>query len=590
MPDKMPEALHNYTRIANKESGLADVPLENYKNWRGLFPDLEPILFSCSTDNLDILFLKSRFSLMSDFPPSTSKLGLMLDLDYRHKERDKAPALGNLKYFTSVNHMYHNGKRFRKTEHKDCPASGNGIVNLFFEAEWWATRFTELTHKRKEAEESKQDSASTIADDYSRSLFHGLTVMQEVFASPAPGENLSTPRRRIAILLWVFAQTSKGSVGGGVTTWQKVIPPPKRESTNSPAVDIDSSLPPLIMDSMMDASFDGVMLDDFSQNEQQIVPMSPAIYEPGSYHSGFTPAQYMGANQPQMFDFTTSTGFTPTVAHFPTIKHETFEFGVPIDVVPSQNSTYQALSSQDHNSILYQMPIHPTYDQTFAGIESYPIPIPSSAERSVVRDSLAHFDMSTHELLQAQLGDFDTPCDTQMQTQEIYELQTQKSPAQQDPDSQHSMIGHMNHLEIEEEQLSEVMIAEPTSPEHGGNHPQASRDHPGTFVSPRVTRPPLHHSKTFAGVMPTHRDENEIEQLTFDTPTRNEFARLMNSHLHPDGTGSDDDLFGSHSISEAMDLHFPSASELSRPRSQPVLPSNEASCFDLTPKQALQAP
>lgn len=562
MPDKMTEAMHTYTRIVQSQPTNEPAPLENYHNWRELFPDLEKLLVASTGDQFDIIFLKSRFSLMTDFPPPTSKLGLVLDLDFRDNT-----GLSNLRNISSVNHMYLHGKRFRKTEHTVSEDVEPGLVKLFFEAEWWATQFTDLIHKRKTAEDTGDAHALEIAEDHSKSMFRGLTIMQEVFTTPRIGDHASQPRR-VAVLLWAFAQTNTRNANA--TTWQKVLPPPGRVATNSPLIKSDVDVPPLSMDSTIDMSFDNPSSAEFSSSSlMPHLPLSPTIYEANAYHSGFTPLQ-------ATFNYA-STGFTPTYAatkHVP-VSFSTVQPPYPAPpILPSQNhieTMFDIMPQDTHNEVLLDVPA------------AYQVPqiAPSpSIEHTRRRELLANFDMSTHNMLQEQLADFEDAGDA-----------TELLPPT-DPDSQHSMIGHMNDLELDVEQLSQIMnTAVPTevTPSEEttvANHVEKlMMEHPSAFDSPKLTRPPLmaHHSFAVLPNTQTADDPDiETEHITFDTPTRNEFARLMNHHI--DTTHNEEDLFGNSQAVLDM-LHFP-PTDFMRPRSQPVLTSNDTSMDFDTPRHS----
>ncbi|KAK4905477.1 hypothetical protein LTR66_017807, partial [Elasticomyces elasticus] len=257
LPENVTHALHSYTRIQTVHSVSPVMSLENYKHWRSMFPDLENIVSAWNEQECDIILLKSSHKLMSDFPPPSSKLGLVLELDFRHPTQERLQNLAGLRSWSCVNRMYENGKLFRSTEHKECKLSDVGCVKPFFEAEWWASQFTKLTDKRKHAVESDDPSVEPVVEEYSRSFFKGLTMMQEIYAAPEP----SGLKRRICLLLWSFTQAHKGHVG--ITSWQKLVPPPSRNTTNSPQPGFDTTmLPPLNMDTVLEDDLDMDMVDD----------------------------------------------------------------------------------------------------------------------------------------------------------------------------------------------------------------------------------------------------------------------------------------------------------------------------------------
>lgn len=579
-PANITQALHNYTRVPNKKSPLPAVPLEDFDNWRNLFPDLESTLQAGAGEEFDVLLIKSSIALMADFPPKTSKLGLVLDLDFRGPGHESITSLSELKCWSSVNHMYMHGQPLRKTEHKECQSAEFGLVKPFFEADWWASHFTKLTHKRKEAEDSHDENILRAADEHSRSLFRGLSIMQEVFASPLPEQDSIVPRRRMAVLLWVFSQASKGQ--SGVTSWQKVIPPPNRMASNSPLAptsSMDSSLPPLVLDSMVESSFDTSMSEpDFSnQCAEASVPFSPTIYESSSYHSGFTPFQPANHDHLKFYDFT-STGFTPRAGNFSNHKDEIFNFNAPVaPMVPmaplNQHQMHQlhqmhqaklqlARTETRHRdetiNIFNDLPDDDGHEEDSSIVQAFPSP-----DR---RQCLANFDMSTHQMLQAQLS----------KVEPKVEASSEEDFSMLEPDSQQSVTGHLNNLELDADEMSQDLIDESTvtytSPMDDVDRHHIALSHPSIFLSPKLARPPLLPHNSFAGVLRTtsRANEREQEQLGFDTPTRNDFARLMDNHYF---SASDDDLFGSGGT-EGIDCRASiDGNSLLRPRSQPTLPS-----------------
>jgi len=593
LPENYAKAMHNYSRLQNSQCTTPSAPLENFKDWRGKFPDLEPIIGSPTDEQFDIIVVKSRFSLMSDFPPQTAKLVHTLCLDFRNAAKDNIHALEELQVWSCVNHMYVQGQTLQTKEHKQCQVNDVGVVSLAFEVGWWASQFTNFTKKRKEAEDTKDESALTTADDYSKGLFRNLTVMQEVYAAP----HAEGPKKRMAVLLWVFSQASKGHAG--ITSWQKVVPPPHRMSTNSPLPPKLESLPPLLLDSYVTSSFDTDMTDqDFSHHDtQNTMPLSPAIYETSAYHSGFTPLNTMSNDPLRLFDFASSgMGFTPKPPMFTDSKCETFDFAAPIQPVASFAPVQQTMTGHNTMPTTFQLPSNHNITNTA------PFHIPHQVEMSSPdrgqRRSFVNFDMSAHHMLQAQLGpDMEDNYEVQDVDAGDVGQYTDSTPTppeleSQDPDigmsfeSQQSMVGHMDHLEldIEEEQMSQAVIA--------NLEENSMTDHSVAFHSPKAIRPPLMAHHSFAGIM-NHNihshtparfhnldtlSEPDHEHLAFDTPVRNDFARLINNHTQYESPG---DLFGDHHpIIDQM--AFPGVdfdTTIGRSQSQPVLPSTDDSAL-----------
>lgn len=572
-PENVFKSLHNYTCISvpDEDQPSPTIELERYENWEMLFPDLKSVL---QEGQIDVVLLKSRFDLMSDYPPATSKLVLDLDLDFRDFEKIKS-GCNWMRYFTSVNHLYYNGKSMQKIEHKDCLAVEAGVVKPFFEAEWWATQFTKVTRKMKEAEEAQNPDMVAAAEEYSRGLFRGLTIMQEIFVSSQHSDCMTSQsqKKRVAVLLWVFAQTNKRN--NATTTWQHVTVQSSCLPQAQFLIHNDACLPPLSMNIAIDDPFNIDMTGSgFSLHEA--APMSPIPYEVGAYHSGFTPYHPHQELQTN-FDFGGATDLTSQANSFTEIKPD------PMNLMAELHQIPPFLPSQDISDdkvTLFNLPTQPLYeDMSGPGPSTYDVSDSLPTDLTHGRNTLANFDMSTHDMLQAQLADFhpdDTNTHASIQALSDIDIIDNDSLAYEsaqplhdieaidfeipdaDPDSQQSMIGHMDSLDLDEESLSQALLDDtrPTTPNL--NHAKLMLEHPTLFESPKVTRPPLLAHNSFAGVLPDAEDE----PLHFDTPTRDEFARVISGHLD-----RDEDLFGSDGVTDGFDL--------GRPRSQPVLGSNE---------------
>lgn len=599
LPEKVTQALHNYTRLERNQEPGPTLTLESFKNWRISFPDLEDVLQTSVDQSFDIILVKSSFELMTDFPPQTAKLGLVLDLDFRHPTRENYRSLSILKCWDSTNHMYHNGQLVRKTGMKECQCASAGIVQPFFEAEWWATQFTKLTHKSKEAEDSKDEAALIAAGDHSRNHFRGLTMMQEIFASPSPGSTSS--RKRMAVLLWVFSQANKGHIG--ITSWQKLVPPPNRMSTNSPSPQaLETSIPPLVLDSMVDSSFGAdASMDPFSQSTDSLntYPVSPQSYEPGEYYRGFTPFQNMSSEQLRMLDFSIEhggTGFTPKLSgqEHVQVRTQSFDFSAPLRSNTSLSYLHPNTTTHDQYSSISTSTNQPYTDtqQHHVGL-SCQSPNPTSLhEMTDRRQSVANFNLHTHRLLQAQLGDYDIDgnvCNlSQLQFQHQIQPQAQSQGMNVDimtsaSESQPSMTHQMDGLDLDEEQMSQALLGNVREMLQGHSYDSqksidasaaALEHHLSAYDSPKVTRPPLMAHHSFAGILTSSTAAGGHEEVAFDTPTRTDFARLMTnieqSHI------VHEDLFGDH---EPMNFMSESGTDLMRPHSQPTFPSNDHNHF-----------
>lgn len=657
LPENVTKALHTYSQLNYNHALHELTALEDLHNWRNHYPGLESIVMDDSGD-CDIILLRTSFSLMNTFPPQSSKLGLVVELDFRHQNGENFKALSQFSAWRCVNSMFQAGYLFRKTEHKNCKVPEVGVVKPFFEADWWAGQFTRLTDKRRSAEEQGGETAVAAADDFSKNFLQTLTMMQEVFAvNPKREEGYESPPKRMAVLLWTFSQARQGH--RGITTWQKLIAPPNRNSVTTPEPTDSMHISDGAMDIDPNDDFDTNM-ETVSFNQSMQMP-SPSTYQPTSYHTGLTPLQDFNSDPAQHIDFSTfgSTGFTPSAANHYHLSNTGFATTSTLagesSVVPSQDTV------DDHAALRFNADdqrhgedehIHldeqPTYNDQYDDNAAY-------LQGQDRHQPLAKFDMTTHMLLQAQLRDnnlnesFSTDImddtqhvatsfmvdnlDTMIDADDV--LSNVNTPTI--TDSQVSFAGHMDHLGLHDEAMNQALIS--TSMTMNSVHnPLASQidntnmtaavstammtdveeQHPVVFHSPRIQRPRLlaHHS--FAGTLtkhPIYTDSNHHsltlnntsnseslsnnpvtaatnDDLIFDTPVRNDFAKLMahmqqqqeqqqeqqqqydqNSHTHRmhmhTQTHTQTYLPHENNISLlAEQIYY--ANELGRPRSQPL--------------------
>lgn len=249
------EAIHTYSRIQNVSVNSQKLALEDFRGWRHSFPGLEPLLQSSSGQEYDLILLKCNVDLMSDFPPPDSKLGLLLELDFRRRAEHIPQAMNDITSFSCTNTFYHDGQMFREKHHDHCKASEAGVVRPFFEVDWWAAQFTKLTQKRKSAEYARNSTAVSLAKEFSSVYFRGLTMMQVIDGSLKRDETSShvPVMKRMAVLLWTFSQAPDKRTG--VTQWQKLIPPPSRDTTNSPLTPSHVTNPPLTLSSSLENAY-----------------------------------------------------------------------------------------------------------------------------------------------------------------------------------------------------------------------------------------------------------------------------------------------------------------------------------------------
>lgn len=603
-PEPGSQALHNYTRMPASEVLPPPSPLESLKDWRNWFPDLDNILQSSGNQLFDIVLIKSSLALMTDFPPSNAQLVLQYELNFQHALCENHPSLDTLKFWSSTNHIYYNGHLQGKSVHKNRLPNGPGIISPPFEVEFWAKQFSNLAEKRKEAEYEKDEIAIASAEEYSRGLFRGLTMVQEIFASPTSDENTST-HKRMAVLLWQFSKVGKTHTG--ITKWQKLIPPPNRKSTNSPSpLAIDSTLPPLDMDSTIsDDLMTDMALDSFAESFNGAVtyPASPPSYQVGDYYSGFTPMQITrnGQVQPQLPDLPVEYYGNEFTANCETngssdINCDAFDFSVPpplpntisyLPSAPTPKVRQYTKSSHTANPGLNVTDEGLVLNQQVASSDLFEEPINR-------RQALANFDINTHRLLQAQLEDYDADSSVCSYPQSQCQLDTDSHSQSnhQDvclgfsssvPDSQSSVIHQMGDLGIGEDLINQTfgidnddMLNEHSniSQEDINSTTIALENHPCVFDSPKVSRPPLMTHHSWAGITASTTEDHSL--FAFDTPTRDDFAHLMTSiegmSQHGVGleTGMQDDFLTARSDWTSIQGQALPTSLLYRMHSQPA--------------------
>ena len=248
--NRIDKAAHVYTRLQGDQHHPAapPMPLENLVGWRTSFPHLASMIDEGSGPDCDIILLEANLELMNDFPPSGSRLGIQLDLDFAHPTAGDVFMVGQMDNWTCSTHIFEDSQKMLETYH-DLQKASSTKVKPLFESSWWAKLFTQLTQEKRMAEDSGQYHA---ADEHTRNFFRSLSAVQEIRATSDHSRRISNQypgdqSKRMAMLLWKFRQTRPGEVG--TTTWRRLVPPPDRTSTNSPRPVID--LPPLSVDSML---------------------------------------------------------------------------------------------------------------------------------------------------------------------------------------------------------------------------------------------------------------------------------------------------------------------------------------------------
>jgi hypothetical protein len=407
LPNQMDHAQHIYSRMQNSNATSAPIPLEEVKNWRGTFPDVKPILESWQpADSCDIIMLEASFRLMTDLPPRFSKLGISLELDFLHPSNNNRGALAALQNWSCKTHMYQHGRMVKDVSHDDCHVAGPGKIKPFFESKWWASTFTQLTEKRKLAEESKNDGALKLTNEYSRNFFRGLTVMQEVFADTPKSHSSHTGgwsdqhprRRRMAILLWRFSQAPSQPPDDyvGTTTWHKILPPFEKAS--------DADMPSAASTALPQFSMDTITCDAYHVGSCE----SNSSFLP----AGVTQYSMYTEDQENLMAFKTNSmaGFDDAVFDY---QHSQMKLDSSMNLgfdLPPQDLSQLPMTTQSSTANLFELS-HPKQEMrnrkdsihTASQHDSY------ADDGRLLHQPLGKFDMNAHTMLQAQLGHDDDP-------------------------------------------------------------------------------------------------------------------------------------------------------------------------------------
>ena len=410
--DKMEEALHNYTRLQSNCSTTEPTMLENIKNWRSMYPRLGEIVNNWTpSERCDVIMLDASFQLMGEFPPRGSKLGISLELDFLDPLSSNYKSLQDLHVWEQATTIYHHGCKFKEEWYEKCHTVRTGQVKPPFESKYWADRFTDLTDRKLRAEDSKNEAAIEAANERSRSYLRHLTVIQEIYGSQSGSPVM--PRKRMAILLWKFSQAQRG--WAGITTWQRLIPPPDRMATNSPPPTQEMALPPLAMDTVMDMAMNGTNLDqydflghfdpqqayasfshDFDQELCQDGTMMPK-YSPGTANQLAEMQASFALDSVQVTSSQDMHNMQPYQFELPLHPHYLDGHGVQ---APSSNFSE---AQHHHESQVSRDEEHEQHEQSHGYVENeYDDEPPNSAQHP-----LNLFDVNTHKMLQEQLGQND---------------------------------------------------------------------------------------------------------------------------------------------------------------------------------------
>ncbi|KAH8422576.1 transcription factor AbaA [Aspergillus melleus] len=285
--DMIENAYHEYTRLQGDQRlpVAPPTPLENLAGWRTSFPHLNSLMADLNRPlNCEIIYLEASLNLMDDFPPSRSSLGIHMELDFARPATNDAPMVNQMDNWVCNTLIYDNGQEMEAALGKELGKPSSTKVTRLFEPKWWARLFTQLTQERRQMAEENPGHPEA-ADERSRQFLRTMSVVQEIRATPPSRRHSINPYAPqpeedsvpMAILLWKFRQTRPGEVG--TTTWQRLIPPPDRITTNSPR-------PAAAANDVHPLSLDSILLNKPTPNAYQALPPPPPAppVAPHSHH------------------------------------------------------------------------------------------------------------------------------------------------------------------------------------------------------------------------------------------------------------------------------------------------------------------
>ncbi|EXJ62241.1 hypothetical protein A1O7_02674 [Cladophialophora yegresii CBS 114405] len=557
-PTDQERALHCYSKL--KSDKLAAMPLEDLAGWRLSFPHLTSLVDRGRRLNeCDLILLNTSFKLMQEFPPRYSKLGIGLEVNFPDPLLwPESRGDVDFKKWTCTTSMYRDGILISDPTRKECQVSEHWKVRPFFQSKWWASTFTSLTEARKVAEDTKDPEAIEHAQEQSRSFFRGLSIMQEISAVRCAGhwQTQQDKRTRMAILLWKFTQAD--SVG--TTTWQNLIAPPDRVTTNSPPPPgTEMDLPPLSIDSIVspgNGSFESN--NQFLSQHSMQYDMCSQVMDEELCQDGF-----MGL-KPEQIGFSHLQSFDMSLHEFSGVDpalHDTFDL---------QHGDVRTTAANQHsiNGNLFEPPNVQTSLQS--GMNG---PLSDDHQTVTSRHTqdlpLSRFDVTTHQVLQERLNAEDSR----------HSASTSHSPSVR-PGSSPRLLSDgpncrwsqqldedekiLHILAAQQHQLAQPLTRQ-TWPSQVDEHQElrnallGTPDMPAVEVTPRHHRAPRpqHQFSTISDQQPMHDEPHRIPLMSFRPP--------LHSYHSFSGMRSDENL---HRVSSYGGEHHGDGLSLSQPLAQ----------------------
>lgn len=417
----MDKRLHDFTSLQSaRDLPRCDAsPLEDVRDWRSFYPCLAATLDGKGDvpAEFDIISIETSYKMMSDFPPAKATLGLRLELDFGHSFREE------LYDWTCTTHIYRNGIPVKQASHYRLEAKC-GMIAPPFDSMWWALTFIDQVEQKKQAEESGKREVYDAAQQRAQKFFAELTAVHEIRArsqadSSSPDQR--PERRLVAALLWRFSMAPETYVG--TTSWQRLLPPPARITTNSPAPDQgEMSLPPLAMDTIVGSLHHAADLgttkdllagqqpNDSFQDYEAVLDDPTAMLGHHDFGMAFKDDDDIAHFASLQSSFMSSTQNAHEGPSYPSIDHLDYDIQLHGLSTPSHHDAFQPACSNifeaqhiDRNDYLEDH-AKQSQGQMYGLHQDFEHHVVKDDDRTR-RRPLANFDHNTHNMLQAQLAE-----------------------------------------------------------------------------------------------------------------------------------------------------------------------------------------
>jgi len=539
----MDKRLHDFTspQSARDLPRCDPSPLENVQNWRSSYPCLAATLDKKSDiPKFDIIMIETSYMMMSEFPPPKATLGLRLELDFGQTYR------GELFDWTCTTHIYRKGVPVKQASFYRLEEKGGNVAPPF-DSMWWALTFIDKIEQKKQAEETGKRDEYHATQARTHQFFSQLTAVHEIRARSQSGSGFQDPlseRGLVAVLIWKFSIAPETYVG--TTSWQRLLLPPARITTNSPSPnEQEMSLPPLAMDTAVEGLNHST---DFSDNKELLTGQAYAQY--ADYHASVDHSNpllshndfEMTFKEDDIANFASmQSSFMPSThgehegQTFHTLDHFDYDIHLHGLETPSQHNAYPPASSNIFETQhVSQDDIHEAHHRRSQGhLYGLHQDFEHDADGTTQRRPLATFDHNTHNMLQAQLAHPTLDQSKQENANEKLRAALAAASAMNDLGNRHMNLPHLpaSQSEKKQEHLSALWEDNPLQRPQLHTHPSftshvsyTSHHEHETTVGSQVGNSNAFHAN--------HIDEG-LDGHEYDPSTSSpEMRRLLQMHNH----------------------------------------------------------